>query len=48
VLDEQFNVGRLVDRARDALPALRTENQRAEDQQVERGAAARVGLSFLG
>src|SRR6266568_6681405 len=36
VFDQQLLVGRLLDRPRDALAVLRAENERAQDQQVER------------
>ena len=36
MLDQQLFVGRLPDGPRDALAVLRAEDERAQDQQVER------------
>lgn len=35
MLDEQFLFRRLLDGPRDCLPVLRTEDQRAQDKQIQ-------------
>ena len=47
MLDQQLFIRRLLDRPRDALPVLRPENQRAQNQQVQGALAAIPAVPFL-